>query len=339
MIYEELRMLQLQHSHLLSAAKPIEVLQRLCGLQAQFFSNAMHALRIRALDSALPESALKSWTLRGTLHVFAAEDLPLFFHDGRKVLLRPKDTMQTDELLSAKCKAYYADLILDLLHEGAKSREELKAACFSAGLTEQEAESAFDPWGGLLRALCEEGKICHVAQEKKAFRLCPSFTPLDAHSAKQELLSRYFTHYGPATIHDAAYFFKMTQAEIKAVLPLLPLQQAEVDGRIYYWIGSAEACIEKLPDCLFLAGFDPLLLGHEKTQSLFLPQEHLRSIFSLAGIVNPAVLLHGRVVGKWKHTGKNLTITLFEPVSVSDRVVIEEAARMLWFEAKEVTYI
>lgn len=337
MTYKDLRMLQLQHSHLLSPVSVQQVLQDLCGLQAQFFSNAVHALRIRSTEAFPQDDLLKSWTLRGTMHVFVREDLPLFFHEGRKVFLRPKDTMETDEVLSSSRKAYFADLVLDLLQAGEKTREELKEACFAAGLTEQEAESAFDPWGGLLRALCEHGEICHVAQEKKAFRLCPAFTPMDEHSAKHEFFTRYFTHYGPATVRDAAYFFKISQTEVKSILQNLPVQTAEVDGRTYYWLG-AESVTEEIPACIFLAGFDPLLLGHEKSESLFLPPEHLRGIFNLAGIVNPAVLLHGRVVGKWKRTGKKLNITLFESVPAQDHATMEENAHALWPEVNSILF-
>lgn len=338
MTLHELRMLQLQHSHLLSPASAQQVLRDLCGFQAQFFSNALHALRIRSIDDCDQDTWIKSWTLRGTMHLFHKDDLPLFFHEGRKVFLRSKDTMQTDEWISSVRKAYFADLILDLLQGGEKARDELKTACFSAGLTERESESVFDPWGGLLRALCEQGKICHAAQEKKAFRLCPSFTPMDERSAKEELFTRYFIHYGPATIRDAAYFFKMTQAEVNLWLSQLPAEPCEVDGKTYYSIGGTRAAAE-LPVCLFLAGFDPLLLGHEKSESLFLPPEHLRGIFNLAGIVNPAVLLRGRVVGKWKKTNKTLSITLFEPIPPADRAAIEETAQQFRPDLTAITYI
>lgn len=332
MTMQELRMLQLQHSHLLSPVPVVQVLQDLCGLQAQFLSNALHALRIRStdFDESDPDDLIKSWTLRGTMHLFRREDLPLFFHENRRILLRPKDTLETDENITASRKAYFAALILDQLQSGTKTREELKTACFAAGLTEQEAKSVFDPWGGTLRALCEQGRIFHAVQEKKAFRLCPSFTPMDEQSAKLELARRYFTHFGPATIRDAAYFFKTTQAEVKSWLSQLPVQVSEVDGRTYYYLDGTLPGGAAMPDCIFLAGFDQLLLGHEKTESLFLPQQHLRGIFNLAGIVMPAILLHGRVVGKWKRTGKKLTVTLFELISSNDALHIEAAARRLW---------
>ena len=89
-----------------------------------------------------------------------------------------------------------------------------------------------------------------------------------------------------------------------------------------------------IPDCLFLAGFDPLMLGYQKTESLYLPPEHLRGIFSLAGIVMPALLLRGRVAGRWKRTGKRLAITAFAPLSREDKELIAGKGEELWSGVK-----
>ena len=56
----------------------------------------------------------------------------------------------------------------------------------------------------------------------------------------------------------------------------------------------------------------------------------MRSIFNLAGNVAPAVLLQGRIVGKWKVTGGRAHITLFETVSPEDRRAILQKAEGLW---------
>jgi len=81
--------------------------------------------------------------------------------------------------------------------------------------------------------------------------------------------------------------------------------------------------------CIFLAGFDPLMLGYEKIDNPFLPEEHLRGIFSMAGIVMPALLVRGRVVGRWKRAGKKLTVTLFDTIVAHDRdAVCDEAERL-----------
>ncbi|MDO5399908.1 MAG: winged helix DNA-binding domain-containing protein [Eubacteriales bacterium] len=333
---EELKRRQLTGQHLLEPAESLRAVGDLCGVQAQFLSNAFHAISIRSggLRPGETDRLVKSWTIRGTVHVFPEQDLPLFLHQGRRHTLRPCDTLEADQWLTRERKGYFADLIVDNIAAGIGGREELRAVCTGHGMTEVEAESIFNPWGGTVRALCESGKICYKVQEKKEFRLCPPFEPMEEAAARLELARRYFTFYGPATVRDAAYFFAATQSQVKLWLSQLPVTAQSFGGKTYFSIKNQMDFTHNIPDCLFLAGFDPLLLGYQKTESLYLPQEHLRKIFTLAGIVMPAVLLHGRVVGKWKRTGRKLTVTLFEPVSPPDREAVAQAASRCWPDLK-----
>ena len=72
------------------------------------------------------------------------------------------------------------------------------------------------------------------------------------------------------------------------------------------------------------------MMGYRKEDNPFLPPEHLRSIFNLAGIVNPAILLHGQVAGKWKENGRTINLTLFESIPPADRKRIEDTAARLF---------
>ena len=340
MTTEEIKLRQLTGQHLIAPTNPMTVLRDLCGLQAQFLANALHALRIRSGD--IPEeetdSLIKSWTIRGTIHVFAPEDLPLFLHRDRTHFLRPCDTLEADEHISKERKRFFADLILDAVAKGVDTRDGLKAICVDNGMADEEALSIFDPWGGTIRVLCEAGLLCHQVREKKAYRLCPPFTPMDKEDARLEMARRYFTHYGPATVKDAAYFFATTQTEVKGWLAKLPVTSTVCDGRTYYYIDNGAISPATLPECIFLAGFDPLMLGYQKTESLYLPPEHLRGIFNLAGIVMPGILLRGRVVGKWKRKDAKLSVTLFEPVCAKDKKRIERSGQALWPELKTIEY-
>jgi len=337
---EELKLRQLAGQHLLAPGKRENVLRALCGVQAQFMGNAMHALALRCddFDPLCTDGLVKNWTLRGTVHVFSESDLPLFLHKGRSHFLRPCDTLEADENISTGRKRYFADLIVASVAAGTDTREALKAVCTAHGMTGREGESVFNSWGGTLRALCENGTLCHKVQEKKAFMLCPPFEPMEEDAARLELARRYFTHFGPATVKDAAYFFGTTQTTVKSWLSKLPAETVEYGGKTYFSIHNRLELSQEIPECLFLAGFDQLLLGHEKTESLFLPPEHLRGIFNLAGIVMPAVLLRGRVVGKWKRTGKKLAVTLFEEVSAGDKKHIEESAFGFWRDLSTVAF-
>lgn len=338
---EEIRMMRLARQHLLTPVTMKQAVQDLCGVQAQFLSNAMHALRIRSCDfdeKAARSQLLKSWTLRGTMHLFAREDLPLMLHEGREHVLRPCDTMEADDRISAERKAFFAGWITEQIGQGVCEREQLKAACAAHGMTQAEEESLFNAWGGVIRALCENGRICHAVQEKKAFQLCPAFEPMRKEEAQLLLARRYFQHYGSATIRDAAYFFAATQKQVKKWLDQLPAETITCAGKTYYALPDDGERNLSMPPVLLLAGFDPLMLGYEKKDSLFLPQEHLRGIFNLAGIVLPAILLNGRVVGRWKKTRNVLMVTLFEALDPISCPNIERAVIETWGEKTHVSF-
>ena len=333
MSLEEIKICRLAGQHLLAPADTQTVVKDLCGLQAQFLSHALHGLSIRT-GTVNTDGLVKSWTNRGTMHLFSIDDLPLFLHEGRTHVLRPVDTLESDAYIGAERKAYFADAILDAVSQGIDEREALKEVCEKAGMTENESLSLFDPWGGLIRALCETGRLCHKVQEKKAYQLCPEFEPLEEESARLELGRRYFTHFGPATLKDAAYFFGTTQTKAKNWLNKLPVAETVLDGKSYFYIDNGVSPGE-LPGCLFLAGFDQLMLGYEKTVSLFLPRENMRDIFNLAGIVRPAILIDGNVAGWWNMKNRKLSINMFGNY---DAGMIEETANGLWTDIKKIEF-
>ena len=148
-------------------------------------------------------------------------------------------------------------------------REELKDVCRQNGMTEPEESSMFDQWGGGVREMCERGFINYVVQEKKAFCLSPAFTPIPEQEANLEMARRYFTHMGPSTIHDAMYYFHATAAQVKDWLSKLPVSTVECEGKTYFYIDNNQTYDQGIPKCLFLAGFDQLLLAHKKKKACF----------------------------------------------------------------------
>ena len=208
------------------------------------------------------------------------------------------------------------------------------------GMSEREAQSVFDPWGGTPRALAAAGRMCYQAQEKKAFCLCATFVPLSAAAARLETARRYFSACAPASVRDAAYYFGTTQTAVKEVMATLPLETVQCAGREYFQLTDSEP--EDVPacrECIFLAGFDPLLLSYRKEDNPFLPPEYLRGIFNKAGIVMPALLLRGRVAGRWRRSGRKLTVTAFRELSERDRKTIRRAAESTFGALSGVDFV
>ncbi|MGN1018967.1 MAG: winged helix DNA-binding domain-containing protein [Aristaeellaceae bacterium] len=334
MTTDEIRLLRLQGQHLLAPAPSLTVARDLCGLQAQILSCALHALRIRSGD-ANPAGLAKSWTLRGTMHLFPEADLPLYIRRQGT----PEDVCDTpwyrwsctkgEPGATPERERFFARLVTEQIAAGHATREELRQRCREAGMTEKEETHVFHSWGGVVAELAQLGVICLTVREEKSYRLCPPFTPLAEEDAETELARRYFTHYGPATLRDAAYFFHVPQEKVKQWLARLPAEALTAGGQTFYRL-PCPAPEADMPRCLLLAGFDQLMLGYRKEDNPFLSPEHLRGIFSLAGLVFPAILLDGRVVGKWKQRDGQLSLTLFEPVDQAGRQHILSAAEALW---------
>ena len=179
---ETLKLRRLFAQYLLAPDSRLHVVRAMNGFQAQFFSNAMHAMRLRSADPDAGYAAdglVKSWTLRGTMHLFAEADLPLFLHDGcwyhsRDWTVPSFWNQRPDWALTPQRQAYFSDLIVDTLTQGPMTREALKVRCRAAGMTEAEEASMFHPWGGGIRELCERGFLCGTASEEKTVPALPA---------------------------------------------------------------------------------------------------------------------------------------------------------------------
>jgi len=335
---EDLRRYRLYRQHLTDPADVDTVVKDLCGIQAQIPGNVPHALTIRTGEPAEPETygvhLVKNWTIRGTIHVFHRDDLPLFLPDPALYRQRDWHGYGVDPtVLTRERQDLLADRILEKVKEGMVLREVLKQDCLAFGMTEAEGECMFESWGGGMRDLCARSFLCYKANAGREYMLCPDYEPMGTEAAERELMRRYLTHYGPATLRDMAYYFGWNQSKCKAVMQSLTdteIYSEKVDGKVYFWAGGLPADAPDVPDCMFLAGFDPLMMGYEKKDGFFVPAECLRGIFNLQGIVMSAVLLNGTVAARWKSTGKKLTVTALRSLTETERKTITEKAEMFF---------
>ena len=345
MTVEELKQIRLYRQHLTDHADRQTVVKDLCGLQCQLMTYAYHSLRIRCSEALDPdtfgEGLVKNWTVRGTIHIFSEDDLPLFKYDvGSYKSDEWDDTAYNGKLLiSGERKRYFAKLLCDLVADGTDTREELRSKCREAGMTDDEESYVFYGWGGLLRPLCERGFLTYKVQEKKAFAPSPEYVPMKEGDAKREQMRRYLEHIAPATVRDISYFFGYSQTEVKRILGTLPVKTLSVDGVDLFYMGELPGDCPDIPDCIFLSGFDQLMLGYEKKDSIFLPPEHLRGIFTLTGIVLPALLLKGKVAGRWRRKGKNVEIMMFRDLLKKEKKTIENFASGLWNDKPDIIFV
>lgn len=321
---EEIKLLRLKNQFLLERADAETVLHGLIGLQAQYGAQALHALAIRSTDGFDPSSSVKTWTFRGTLHLHLKSDLPLVLYLGSQTAFGQMAFL-SDRVEKARAEQFRA-LILDALAERDLTRDQLKALFSSGGMTAAEEEILFHPWGGIFRALAENGEIAYTSDGNRVFTRLASVEPLEKGEAMRELMRRYVRCYGPVTLRDAQTFFGIPQRELKALLEQTAEETVSIGKDTYFYVSRELPEMADMPQVVFLAGFDQLLLGYRKTENPFLPAEHIKRVYNNTGIVFPTVLLKGRVSAIWKRTGKTLEIKPFGKITAKDKKQIERKA-------------
>ena len=78
MTLEEIKIRRLANQYLTEKGEKLRVIHDLMGFQAQFMSNALHSMRLGCSGcdaESAAEGLAKNWTVRGTVHIFAEDDL------------------------------------------------------------------------------------------------------------------------------------------------------------------------------------------------------------------------------------------------------------------------
>ena len=321
---EQFKLLRLQSQYLLSPAASEQVVSGMIGLQAQYGANALHALSIRSDDSPDFSRYVKTWSMRGTLHLHAVCDLPTVLYRGSET-----DFGQMafeHESLEAGRSAIFRARILEALSNGDQTRDELKAVCEREGMSEAEAQIILHPWGGLFRAMAEQGEIAYTATGNRVFTKLAPFEPLEKVSALQELMRRYVEHYAPVSLRDAQTFFGLPQKTLAPYLEHCAKESFDFGGQTYFTAGQTLCENAAMPQVVFLAGFDSFLLGYRKADNPILLKSTIKNIYNNTGIVFPTVLIEGTIGATWKRTGGKLEIQPLVKIGKRYRSIIERKA-------------
>ena len=168
--------------------------------------------------------------------------------------------------------------------------------------------------------MVERGEI-YQEYGAKRFHLLKDFQPLPKKKVELEIARRYFSGFGPVSLADARYYFKENKSTVLDWMKRLDLKTIQVAGEERFYLGDLEEAT--LPECLFIAGFDQLLLGYEKKANPFFDPKHIRQIYTLTGIIKPTVFFKGRLVATWKRDKKDIIIEIFEDLTSSELKELE----------------
>ncbi len=333
------------------AADPAEVVRRLGAVQAQDYLGGLWAVALRAgaageadVEAALARgSIVRTWPMRGTLHLVAAEDARWML-----ALLAPR--------VVAASAARERQLGLDAAVH-ARGRRALAAALRGGNrLTRLETyrvlERARIRTAGqrgyhVLWRLAHEGLICFGPREGKqqTFVLLDEWLPggrtLAGDEALAELAARYFAGHGPATLQDFAWWSGLPAAEARAALELAKPRLAEEDGRgRSLWLarsgpGTVPAAGRSPRGAFLLPPFDELLVGYADRSDVVDSEDGA----TVSSLLRPAVLLRDHVAGTWRRAIRDdkvvISVSRFaEPRPSDARALAAAAARYGQFLGK-----
>ncbi len=340
------------------AASSVEqVVQKVCGLQAQDLSAAMLAVRVRSVEptSASVESALwqersviRTWCQRGALHLLAADDigwlLPLLGPDRIATNRRRYVQLGLDENFSAAA--------IQAIREALASHGPLTRSEIARYLSDHDIVAEGQALYHLISRAALEGVLClgpHRGDEP-AYVLIDDWTDrgrsLTQDGALAAIARRYLSAYGPAGPEDLAAWSGLNASKVRRAWNLVAGELTAVSiGELPAWMLKTQiSWLDELPahspSVRLLPAYDTYLLGYANRDLISAPQ-HAKRINSGGGAIRPTLLVDGFVQGtwstKWHKDHLEVAIEPFSSLAPDTRpgleAEIEDVARFLGVRA------
>jgi hypothetical protein len=351
---------RLRRQHLAQrAADPLAVVSDIAGVHAQVLSSAELTLWARVeepapgwVDRALwvERSLVKTWAMRGTLHLLPSDELGRYV--GALARLRPRHHVpawqraygltrdQADAMLAAVAEALDGEPL---------TREALAAAVGECVGDATVAERLGSGFGELLKPAALAGDLCFAPNDGRLVRFTrpvswlSGFTPPGPDEAAAEAVVRtYLRAYGPAPREQFQRWFGITSpAEAGRWIAALGDEVCEVDVQgARGWMLAADvgeaAAAEPSGVVRLLPAFDHYVVAAPRDAPAVLAEEHRARVYRAQGWLSPVLLVDGAIAGVWSHEVKGdrvaIAVEPFARVGREVRAGVEaEAARLAAF--------
>ena len=302
-------------------ATPVDVVRWFGAVQAQDLSASLWAVGLRmktaATEAAIADrSVIRSWPMRGTIHLMPAEDARWMVR-----LLAP--------MLDTKLVANYrraglssetikqAGYVIERALAGRQcTRAEVYAALNAAGIA-TDGRNGEQRGMHLLVHWARHGLICITPRRGKqqTYALMDEWLPggsdLSGDEALAELARRYFRSHGPATIKDFAWWtgLTLTAARRAAAFVRTEFDQESVDG-VDHWQAPGVRP-RPGPRAFLLPPFDEYTIAYAD-RSAVVDRDRLAEVGYGIG---PNLIIDGRLAARWKRTlGRDTVAIELDPV-------------------------
>jgi uncharacterized protein YcaQ len=303
----------------------LRVAGEICGLHAQVLSSAELSLwaRVDQLAPAAVQRALwsegslvKTWAMRGSLHLLPRAELPFFFgalstytHFLKQGWLRYFGVTREDldQVVAALAQTLPGRVL---------TREELAADVARRTGSSKYETVLRQSWGVMLKPAAFRGQLCFAQSEGQRVRFThPGAVQLwGGPKALRELARRYLAAYGPATRQDFAAWWGESAAQAETLLASLDTVVVEVDGTRAFLLNRdvrQALAVRSSGAVRLLPAFDPYVIGAPRRGGLF-PVAQKPRIYRGQGWISATLVVDGRIEGVWRQErqGGKLTLTV-----------------------------
>jgi hypothetical protein len=338
-----------------SRDEALGVIAKICGLHAQVMSSAELTLwaRVEDLEPGMVGEALwehrslvKTWAMRGTLHLLPADELPTWV--AAQGILKPRHHAKSWQkyygLTYEEAEAMLA-AIPEALDGRMLTREELAQEVGRIMGSEEIGGKLRDGFGALLKPSALRGDLLFAPSVGRNVRFArpdqwlSGWEPAETEVAAREVVRRYLAAYGPATREEFARWFGMTSpAQAGRLIESLGEEVApvEVEGSHAWMLAEHVPEAEKAEPSgvvRLLPAFDHYVVAAPRDREAVLPEVLKRRVYRPQGWLSPVVVVDGRMEGLWRHEGKGDRLVVeIEPFAEQPewvrRAAEEEAERL-----------
>ena len=307
-------------------ATATDAVRWMTAVQAQDHNGALTSVALRTSSRSRPgvEDALdagevvKSWPMRGTLHLVVAEDLPWMLDLLAPRVVAGAAARRAQLGLDIADLEHARELAVEALVGGGRlMREELLAVWDQVGLTTGGQRGYHMLWH-----LAQTGTLCFgpLRNGQQQIVLIDEWISrprrLQRQEALGELALRYFRSHGPATVKDLMRWAHLVAADARTGLAMVRLQLLSLDvDAVEHFMDPGtpellETCRQEARRVVLLPGFDEFVLGYQDRRCALAPELADRIVPGGNGVFKATVVCDGEIIGTWKHAGRGAKRTV-----------------------------
>lgn len=306
---------------------PSDVVKHMCAMQAQDYLGSLWAVALRTENSSEEDIELaiagkkivRTWPMRGTLHYVAPEDVRWLLKLTASRILKGQTKrllreFEIDEQVLSICRRV---LITNLQDGKQLARNDVYRVLEEKGIPATGQRGLHIIW-----YLAHEGLLCFGPRigKQPSFVLLDEWIPqsreLSAEEALAELIYRYFSTRGPATMADFIWWTGLNKTLATTALQLAKhgLENFKIGEKEYWMSTNQPVAKSREKNYHLLPPFDEYLIAYAD-RSLMLGEFNIKDIVPYSnGMFFPVMAENGMILGTWKRTkNKNSVKVEFSP--------------------------